>query len=115
MVIDNELIDASAGRPLEEGAIVEAQLQYEVVLIDRLVLLQQVHVDAGVVEDAPYLRYLPDGVPEEEVALGAVVQYQAVFVFILAEVGRRTEARVAQAQVLVQVVEAVEKVAKFAT
>lgn len=81
-------------RPSEKGPIVKAQLQYKVVLIYGLIFLEQVNVDCSVVEDFGHLLNLADGVPKEEVALSPVVQYETVFVFILAKVGRRTETRV---------------------
>ena len=91
--------------------VLEVQLEYDV----REVVLHGVreHVDVHVqaVEDLAHLLDLALDIVDEALPLAPVVQYEAGGALVLDEKARRLELVIAEAHVLVQVVQAVEEVA----
>ena len=72
---------------------------------------QHLDVDLDAEEDDPRPLDQPDHVVDVALALGAVVKGEARRSLVLAHEGRRLHLRVVGAQVVVQVVEAVQEVA----
>lgn len=83
-------------RSLQKGSIVKPKLQNKVILVDGLVLAKKIDLHVGGVEEPRHLDDLTHGVPEQKVTLRSVVQNEAVLVFIVTEVGRWPQSRVAQ-------------------
>lgn len=93
-----------------ESAVIEGQLKGHVHCIEQDLFAHELNVHLLVIEVACHFAYLPHGVVDKATPLRPIVQRQALLGLILANEAGSTHAWVRELQVLVQIVQPIEKV-----